>query len=260
MADFSVSRVMCQQTAVSLVLAGAFLSFGVAQDISSDARQQIEQRVNLQKNWGETMSSPGAQLIAQEAERGQSGGRLMVRYGLHAKGLPQDAKYELILFPITAASADDLQTSGEVFLDESGRVMDAPGDPRSMIVADPAPGEPFRMALISKDQQHRAFVSAVPQAIEGSHQGCRIAIVRLTPKFELALVQVTGLPANAEVEFQSDSSGEVQNGKLRANAVGYVDTAILPFVKGKSDGKTKVKIVAPKCHPEATFHWGVTHE
>jgi len=80
------------------------------------------------------------------------------------------------------------------------------------------------------------------------------------PKFELAFIQATGFPPNAEIDFQSDSLGEVHNGKLKTNADGYTDTGILPFVKGKSKGKTEIRMTSSQCSPKVTFHWGTTTE
>lgn len=131
---------------------------------------------------------------------------------------------------------------GEVLIEaKDGRVIDGPNDPRSVVVPNPAPGEPFRFALASKDSKHRAFVTLLPNPIEGSDQGCKVSVIRLMPNFELAYVRITGFPPKAEVAGRSNSEGEVRDFKMTTDANGTADNGILPAKKGKSKEKIKPK-------------------
>ena len=121
-------------------------------------------------------------------------------------------------------------------------------------------GEPARLGLISRDGKERVFVTIMPNPIKGSDHGCTLNVVRLLPRFEIAFVEGAGFPPEADVDFESNSSGEVHNGKVRTNAVGYVQTAILPFVKDKAQGQVQVKLVAAPCKLKVSFSWGTPSE
>ena len=232
--------------------------FSIAQELAPEMLADVNRRISLQRDWGQKMSSPGAQLVVKETDRAKAGGLLVAKYELYAHGLPQDVPYELMMYPINIA-VGDVPNSDEVHLEKDGHVVDGPDDPVAMILADPAPGEPFRFALTSKQGDYKAFASVVPNPIEGRDRECRITITRLLPRFELAFIQATGFPADTEIELQSNSLGEIHNAKLKTNAEGYVDASIMPFVKDKAEGRTRIKLISSKCHPEVTFNWGTTH-
>jgi hypothetical protein len=240
------------------ILTVSLAIFAVPQDLTPEARTVIERRVNIQRMWGTKSNSAGASLTAKEIRREKQGDLDLVSYELYATGLPQDAAYNFFVLPLNANQVGDGQVMGQVHLEKSGRVIDGPNDPRVLILPNAAPGEPFRFALLSEDGVHRAAVSIQPNPIEGKDGACTISVIRLMPKFELAYVSGSGFAPGSEIEFKSDSSGETQGGKLKADENGTVYTALLPFVKGKSKGTTNLQMVAPQCKPAARFNWGTT--
>jgi hypothetical protein len=238
-----------------LIGAAMFSAYGLAQDLSPEIRADVDRRINLQRKWDERNNSPGAELQAVVVLRADK----VLKYELRAKDLPLDLKYELLILPTMASSINELTSTGDVEIDkQDGRVLDGPGDVRSMFLAAPAPGEPYRFALVSKDRKYKAFATVLPNPIEATEKGCRVRVIRLMPKFELAFVQFTGFPPQAEIDVHGNSEGEILDFKLKTNADGYVDTGILPFKAGKSRGTMNLQTSTPKCSPKVSFRWGST--
>jgi len=238
-----------------LMRAAMFSAYGLAQDLSPQIRAAVNRRIDLQRNWDGRNNSPGAELQAVEVFHASK----IWKYELRAKGLPVDLTYEVLMLPTMAGSPSELTSTGDVQIDKSdGRVMDGPGDARLLIVPDPAPGEPYRFALVSKNGKHKAFVTVLPNPIQGTDKGCKVSVVRLMPHFELAFVQFTGFLPQAEINVHGNSAGEVHDFKLTANAEGYLDTGILPFKLGKTKGTMELQIKASKCSPKVSFNWGST--
>lgn len=232
---------------------------------SPEQQQQVTDLVNIQRNWGDKLNTPGATLRLVESRREQRNGRLVVAYQLFATGLPADVLYTIqnlaanetvpktTLRGVTLAQNGNAICAGRTPYQCGGERLDDPID----AVYFPVKGEPQRVALVSEDGQYRVFASVVSEPIQGKDNGCEISVIRLMPKFELALVQGTGFPPDSEVQFESSSHGESHGGQLKANKDGYVDATILPFVKGKKSGETVVQFTSLKCKPSTRFKWGV---
>jgi hypothetical protein len=242
-----------------LIGVAMFSAFGLGQDPSPEIRADVDRRIKLQRNWDARNNSPGAELEAVEVFHAGQGNKLILTYELRAKGLPLDLQYEMLMLPTMAGSPKEVTSTGDVQIDEKdGRVMDGPGDARSVIVPHPAPGEPYRFALVSKDGKYKAFVTVLPNPIQSSDRGCKVSVVRLMPNFELALVQFTGFPPQAEINVHGNSAGEIHDFKLTTDAEGYVDTGILPFKLGKQKGTMDLQTSTPRCSPKISFKWGST--
>lgn len=246
--------------AVYLIVLGALALPPSAQDITPEMRADINRRVEFQRNWGR-MNSQGAELSGVEVFRQAVGkGVSVVKYQLKAKGLPPDIEYELLMLPTMASSPTELQAAGQVHIDkQDNRVMDDSGDPFDLIIPDPAPGEPYRFALVSMDKKHGAFITLFPNPIESTDNGCRVRVVRLLPKFELAFLQLSGFPPRTEVMFHGDSAGEIHEWPLKTNDDGSTDAGILPFKKGLSKGSMEMRVTSSACAPKLSFQWGTTH-
>lgn len=231
-----------------------------AQDLTPEIRAEIDRRINFQRNWDRVINSPGAELQAVDITPTDARKGRVLRFELHTRGLSQDLEYELAGLPTMASSPDELNSLGTVHIDKKdGRVMNGPDDPFCVILADPAPGEPYRFAVISNDGKQKAAITLLPNPIEAGDKGCKVRVVRLMPKFELAFVQLTGFPGKTEVTFRGDSEGEIHEGPVKIDDEGYGDIAILPAKKGKSQGTMKIQITSPTCAPKVKFDWGTTH-
>ena len=204
-------------------------------------------------------SSPGATLEATQVVRDGSS----VQYHLFAKGLPSDASYWVMAWPVTAA-APQVLTEG-VSIGKDGIVMCAGRGPLQCgdaskkddpieFTFNPAKGEPFRLAVVSHTL--RAAIVLVPLPIEGKDKGCTISVVRLTPKFELAYATGTDFPPNSEVQFDTQSYGEKNPVVAKTDANGNLDFGLLPFVAGHAKGTTTVKAIGGQCSPSLKFDWG----
>jgi hypothetical protein len=166
------------------------------------------------------------------------------------------------MLPPDANDGRELQViGGSVRIDEDdGRVMDEPNDPRVIIVPEPAPGTAARFVLAAKEGKYRASLILFPKPIEATDNGCKVTVARLYPNFEAALVQVGGFPPKTEIAVHGNSEGEVHDFKIRTNADGYGDAAVLPAKLGKSKGAMAMQFTSPKCTPKLGFRWGKTED
>ena len=250
----------------SLAFIVVFAAFASAQDHTSEltpeARAEIDHRIHLQRSFDGRINSPGAEIHGEEVQPlRMDNGVKVIKYEFLTKGLPSGLGFDLLTLPTMAGRAEELRSTGEVLIDaKDGRVIDGPDDPRSVILPDPAPGEPYRFALVSKNSKYRAFATLLPNPIEGSDRGCKVSVIRLMPNFELAFVRLTGFPPGTQVEWRGNSEGEVHDSKVITDASGYADIGILPAKKGKSKGKMEMQFTSPACSPKTSFKWGSTED
>ena len=204
-------------------------------------------------------SSPGATLEATQVVRDGS----TVQYHLFAKGLPSDALYQVIAWPVTAA-APQISIDG-VSIGKDGIVMCAGRGPMQCgdaskkddpieFTFNPTKGEPFRLAVVSPTS--RAAIVLVPLPIEGKDKGCTISVVRLTPKFELVYATGKGFPPDFDVQFDTQSYGEKNPVTAKTDAGGNLNFGLLPFVAGHAKGTTTVRVIGGQCSPSLKFDWG----
>jgi hypothetical protein len=239
-----------------------FFTIAFAQNLTPEMQADVDQRVTFQRKWDGRLNSPDAELRGIVAVREEVGkGVYVLKYEFQAKGLPTELDYELLMLPTMAASSKDFRSTGDVHIDKNdGRVIDGPNDPRSIILPDPAPGEPYRFALISKDGKYKAYLSLVPNPIEARDGSCTVSVVRLMPHFELAFLRATGFPPQTEIAVHGNSEGEIHDFKVKTNESGYLDAGVLPFKLAKSKGKMEMRFTAATCAPKVSFKWGSTED
>jgi hypothetical protein len=246
---------LCQLLAVTS-LSG--VSIARCQVLSPEQTAQMNKLINVQRNLGNGgANSPGAHLQAKEVARGNNGG-LVVSYELYADGFVTD-RFDLVTIPVSP-EPEPVSAGSDLILAKDGKVLDGPNDPRTLIFPNFIPGEPARIGLISKDGKERAFVNIVPNPIKTTDHGCSLDVIRVLPRFELAFVEGTGFPPNADVDFEVNSLGEIHTGKVKSDSTGYISTAVMPFVKDKAKGQVKLLATAPMCKPKLSFHWGTASE
>jgi len=100
------------------------------------------------------------------------------------------------------------------------------------------------------------FFAIVPDPIVQKDKGCSLEVIRLTPKFELALILAKGFKPGEELQFASSSYNESQDHKQNADSLGEYSSALLPFVKNKRAGKTNLTLKGASCGPALSFEWG----
>ena len=226
-----------------------------SQELTPEQKQALQQIVNLQVNLDAgKVNSPATKLEAKQIGTRTSDSTLFVGYHLYASGFTGEA-FQLITIPV-GPKPDPVSMGSGLSLASDGEVMDGPDDPRTIWFPNFLPGEPARMGLVSADGKQRAFVTVVPNPIQGTNGACRVDVIRLLPKFEIAYVRGTGFPPNSEIAFEGNSLGEIHTGKLKMGADGRGGTAILPAVKDKPEGDIQLTFSAPQCKPTVKFHWG----
>jgi hypothetical protein len=216
--------------------------------------------VRLYEAWGPKANTAGASLVIKEASRsGQT-----FRFRLIASGVPKDAVYSIVTWPVTVRQPTVALTG--VTLNGSGLAVcagaagtcgsaDKPNDPID-IAFQPVPGEPLRLGLVSNDGASRVFAKLVPVPLAAADRGCRIEAVLLLPGAEVVLVVGSGFPPDADLTMDSDSAGERHTASGKANSDGRYISAFLPYVQGVARGATNVRLAAAGCSPTLRFPWG----
>ena len=232
------------------------------QDVELEVRQASEKLLNIQRNWGPKMNTSGVTISLTPTQNGQLGDHSYAGYRLYESGLPKNAVFVLNSFPIDLKLRKMLD--GITFSDRGEAICagkpgtctgDKPNDDIDLkfVAAD---GEPIRLGLISEDGQYKAFVSIVPFPIQARDGNCFVQAIRLLPGFELALLQGTGFPKDAEIKVDSASEGEKHAWSDKADNEGNVQLALAPGVKGKSRGTVMTTLSSPACKLTIKFDWG----
>ncbi len=209
---------------------------------------------------GPHASSTHAVLHIREASRAGE----TIRFRLYAEGLPKDAVYSLVAWPVTQAEPSVVLQG--VTLDSTGMAIcagkrqtcgsaDRPDDPVDVPVL-PVPGEPLRLGLVSSDGASKSFAKIVPVPLHGEDRGCTIDATRLTPATELLWIEGSGFPANAGIAMDGDSEGERHVAKGTTDDAGHYATAILPFKQGLQRGTIHIVLRGAKCAPSTDVRWG----
>jgi hypothetical protein len=236
-----------------------------AQDSGADPIQLATKMVNTTREWMDgKQSTPGTSVEVREVARSNEGA-LQVQYHLFVNGAPKDKTYRIIQWPISAANPSVLM--GGLTISEDGLVICAGRTPEQCrdenkkddpveFTFSPAEGEIFRLALISADSSAKIFFAIVPNPIIKKSQSCSLEVIRLTRKFELALIRAKGYLPNEDLVFTSKSYDEIQDKKVKADTDGGYVAALLPFVKNKQSGITTLQLKGGGCAPELSFEWG----
>jgi len=228
------------------------------------AQQGASRLANIQRNWGPKMNTPGASITLKETSRRSTGKQTVVFYRIIASGMPKDKLYSLVL---TSFDLQPKPIMEGITLDGSGQAVCSghlggcaePGeenDPVDLgLVA--ARAEPKRFTLVSEDGQVKAFTYVIPFPVTGVDRGCSIEAILLLQHAEAVLIQGSGFAANAAVRMKAMSETEQQENDLKADSSGGIFTVLLPYVKGKTDGKGKVTFASQTCSPSLTYQWGL---
>jgi hypothetical protein len=247
--------------AASLIFSVAYCApLGYCQtDAETHAAELTQTLVKEHIAWKTKISSPGAFIRAKEVERQGA----EVRYWLYVSGLPIDKNYTLVSWPVTQAKPSTVMEG--VSLGKEGIVICAGRTPEQCVdpsqkdgpvdfAFSPTKGEPYRIALVSKE--YKASIVIVPDPISATDKGCTLSVVRLLPRFELAYFTGSGFPPNMEVSFDSQSCDEKHTIKTKTDSAGALQFAMLPFATGHSKGTTSAMPVGIACSPLIKFDWG----
>jgi hypothetical protein len=87
-------------------------------------------------------------------------------------------------------------------------------------------------------------------------KACSLEIVRLNPRFELAMIRGKGFAPGEVLSFHTQSYQEVHNLQPKVNPQGEFWATLTPFVQGRTMGTTEVTVKGKSCSPTLSFEWG----
>jgi hypothetical protein len=214
-------------------------------------------------NW-DSSSTQGAKAEVLLIKKEQVDGKPVVQYHLKISGAPKNKFYTLTGWPITQPVPATMLEGLVIAAD--GTVGCPPDSTKSCaqgmkgaelkLTYTPGIGEIFRHALISEDHASRIFFSIVPAPMIEHDKACSLEVVRLTPRFEIALVRGKGFLAGDQLSIHTESYQEVHDSQAKVSPEGEFWVKLTPFVGDKTMGTTQVKVRSKTCTPALSFEWG----
>jgi hypothetical protein len=213
----------------------------------------------------DTRSTPGVKAEVLLIKKGQSSnGQPLVQYRLKITGAPHNKLYSLVAWPITTALPGTIMEGLAIAAD--GTVGCPPDSTSSCaqhfkgaelrLTYTPGIGEIFRHALISEDHQTRIFFSIVPAPMIEKDRACSLEVIRLSPRFELAVIRGKGFTPGELLAFHTQSYQEGHDSQPKVDANGEFWAMLTPFVKSRTMGTTQVTARGQSCAPALSFEWG----
>jgi hypothetical protein len=237
--------------------------------------------IRLQNQFEQTLP-PGVSIEAKEVSRkGTPSKDLEVRYNIYVKGIPAGTVLRQLQWPVDREKP--IAGFSGITLDENGRMICAGrteeqchngttlDSPIQFTRINPLKGEPFRSVFIATDL--KIPISLVPDPVESTNAGCTLSAIRLTPKFELAIIHGSGFPPESEVHLQisngkrpdlvikQDSAGNMTESKsstdtvVKADKNGFISSAVVQ--NPEKTGQITVDVVHGACAPKLAYKWGV---
>jgi hypothetical protein len=87
-------------------------------------------------------------------------------------------------------------------------------------------------------------------------KGCSLEIVRLSPRFQLALIRGKGFTPGELISFHTQSYQEAHDSQTKINPQGEFWATLTPFVQARTMGTTQVVVKGKSCAPTLSFEWG----
>jgi hypothetical protein len=223
----------------------------------------MKKMVQATIDW-DSSTSKGAKVEVQQIKKAQAEGKPVMQYRLKVSGAPKNKLYTLMAWPITIPRPATMMDGLAIAAD--GTVGCPPNSTRSCsqhmkgaelkLTYSPGIGEIYRHALISEDHNSRIFFSIVPAPMIEQDKACSLEIVRLSPRFELALIRGKGFTPSEQIAFHTQSYQEMHDSQPRVNPQGEFWATLTPFVKGRTMGTTQVVVKSKSCAPALSFEWG----
>jgi hypothetical protein len=249
----------------------------------SDLSVLAPQLTRLQNQF-EQMLPPGVSIEAKEVYRkGKSGTDLQVRYNIYVKGVPPDSVFRQLQWPVDRekpmAGFSGITLNADGLMICAGRTSDQchNGDkldaPVQFTRTRPLKGEPMRFIFVA--QNLRIPISTVPDPVQAEDRGCKLNVIRLSAKFELALIEASGFPPNSEVRLHTSDRATPtmiatfhDDGKIsmsdrsagvaiKTDNEGAIQTTVLNNTTRTPTGTETVAVSAPGCSPSVSYEWGV---
>jgi hypothetical protein len=206
----------------------------------------------------------GAKVEVLLLKKDQADGKAVMQYHVKVSGVPKNKFYSLLAWPITIARPVTMMDGLVIAAD--GTVGCPPDSTKTCgqrmkgaelkLTYTPGIGEIYRHALVSEDKNSRVFFSVVPAPMIEHDKACSLEVVRLSPRFELALIRGKGFTPGDQLAFHTESYQEVHDMQPKVNTQGEFWATLSPFVKGRTMGTTQVTVKSKSCSPALAFEWG----
>jgi hypothetical protein len=236
---------------------------GPSQRQGPSDEELLERTAQATIDWDRS-TTKGAKVDVQLIKKDQADGKPVMQYRLKVSGAPKDKLYALMAWPITIPRPGTMMDGLAIAAD--GTVGCPPNSTGSCsqrmkgaelkLTYTPGIGEIYRHALISEDHATRIFFSIVPAPMVEQDKACSLEIVRLSPRFELALIRGKGFTPGEQIAFHTQSYQEVHDLQPKVNPQGQFWATLSPFVKGRRMGTTQVAAKSKTCAPALSFEWG----
>ena len=223
----------------------------------------MEKTAQATIDWDKS-TTQGARVDVLLAKKEQVDGKPVMQYHVKVTGAPKNKFYTLMAWPITLATPVTMMDGLVIAAD--GTVGCPPDSTKSCgqrmkgaelkLIYTPGIGEIYRHALVSEDHGTRVFFSIVPAPMVEHDKTCSLEIVRLSPKFELAVIRGKGFVPGDQLSFHTVSYQEVHDSQPKVNPQGEFWAVLSPYVKGRTVGTTQVTVKGKTCAPALSFEWG----
>jgi len=209
--------------------------------------------------WGTQFNSTGAKLTFRETGRDRHQGKTVVVGNLYATGLPTDGDYVLWMWQ----EGKSPEGVADAYINAEGKIVNRRADPAHNVSEDPidlkflgGKGEAKRLAIISVDDQYRAFIDVVPFPLENTDGNCHLSATTFDPRYFAVVVNGTGFLPNEHLVIDTQSENERGTSKADAGPQGTYTAVVSPFVKGKRSGRARYTVIGAACKVGIEFAWG----
>ncbi len=212
----------------------------------------------------EKSTTPGIKAEVQLLKKDQVDGKPVMQYRVKLSGAPRNKLYSLIAWPITVSQPVTMMEGLAIAAD--GTVGCPPDSTKNCarrmkgaelkLTYTPGIGEIYRHALVSEDHQSRIFFSIVPAPMIETDKSCSVEVIRLSPRFELAVIHGKGFTPGELLSFHTQSYQEVNDKQPKVDPSGDFWAVLTPFVKARTMGTTQVTVKSKNCAPQLSFEWG----
>jgi hypothetical protein len=236
-----------------------YVFLGLTLALQFSPKTSFAQTVPSRDQWGEKFNSEGAKMSYKEIGRATIQARTIITYNLFASGLRKDQHYVLCILNV----GSDPKAVADAYLNGGGKVVNVMADAARHVAEDTinvkvfgGKGEPIQFALISDDDQSRAFTQIVPFPLEKTAGPCHLSLIETAPYYVGVLIGLSGFQPDEELTIEQQSENESGRLKAKADAQGMYNAALFPFVKGKRSGKARFEALGKSCKIGIEFPWG----
>jgi hypothetical protein len=209
-------------------------------------------------------TTPGAKVDVLLLKKDQSNGKAVMQYHVKVSGAPTNKLYTLMAWPITEPVPVNMLEGLAIAKD--GTVGCPPDSTKSCaqgmkgrelkLTYTPGIGEIYRHALISEDHASRIFFSIVPAPMIEHDKTCSLEVVRLSSRFELAVIRGKGFTPGEVLNFHTSSYQDAHDSQPKVDPQGDFFAVLTPYVQGRTTGTTQVTVKGKSCAPALAFEWG----